>query len=73
MDLEPPLLLEGLQPPRPGGDGFLLFLTEARGDSFESHVIPAKAGIHRTGVPACAVTTTFVTFSPMRGFERLSQ
>jgi hypothetical protein len=29
--------------------------------SVESHVIPAKAGIHRAWVPASAGTTAFVT------------
>ena len=29
-------------------------------------VIPAKAGIHRTWVPACAGTTAYVTFISMK-------
>ena len=33
--------------------------------SVESHVIPAKAGIHRSWVPACVGTTKFATFRPM--------
>ena len=35
--------------------------------SVESHVIRAKAGIHRAWVPAYAGTTGFVTFIPMSG------
>jgi hypothetical protein len=33
--------------------------------SVESHVIPAKAGIHRPWVPACAGTTAVVSFIPL--------
>ena len=35
--------------------------------SVESSVIPAKAGINRTWVPACAGTTAFVTFRAVGG------
>ena len=40
---------------------------QAHGNSVESHVIPAKAGIHLTWVPAFAGTTTYVTFRSMGG------
>jgi len=52
---------------RPGG----LRRNESEQDSslrsVESHVIPAKAGIHPTWVPAYAGTTAFVTFISMGG------
>ena len=46
--------------------------SQTHGNSVESHVIPAKAGIHRKWVPAFA-GTTFETFKRMGGPQALER